>query len=84
MPAEKLAAVYAMSPVANERFTGMVNGTDGVTHSQSGWDPYEVWRTRLKRPSVATQENLLQMKVAATEQADETDDDQIDRDDIVQ
>ena len=84
MPAEELAAAYAMSLDANERFTGTVNRPDSVTHSQSGWDPYEVWRTRLKRPSVATQENLLQVKVAATEQADETDDDQIDRDDIVQ
>jgi hypothetical protein len=56
MPAEELAAVYAMSPVANETFTGMVNRPDSVMHSQSGWDPYEVWRTRLKRPAVATQE----------------------------
>ena len=84
MAAEELAAVYTTSPVANERFTGMVNHPDSLTHAQSGWDPYEVWRTRLKRPAVATQENLLQVKVAATEQADETDDDQIDRDDIVQ
>lgn len=56
MPAEELAAVYAMSPDANERFTRTVNRPDSLTHSQSGWDPYEVWRTRLKRPAVATQE----------------------------
>lgn len=56
MPAEELAAVYAMLPVANERVTRMVNRPDSPTHSQSGWDPYEVWRTRLKRPSVVTQE----------------------------
>jgi hypothetical protein len=56
MPAEELAAVYAMSPDANERFTGTVSRPDSLTHSQWGWDPYEVWRTRLKRPSVATQE----------------------------
>ena len=70
--AEELAAVYAMSPVANARFTGMVNRPVSLTASQSGWDPYEVWRTRLKRPSVAAQEReplLLPCEARAAAQA---------------
>ena len=69
--AEELGAVCAMSPVGNDGFTGMVNRPDSLTHSQSGWDPYEVWRTRLKRPSVATQERgpLLPCEARAAAQA---------------
>ncbi len=43
-----LAAVNGMSPAATEEFTGMVNGLDRLARPQSGWDPYEVWRTRVK------------------------------------
>ena len=31
-------------------------GSTAEPRPQSGWDPYEVWQTRLKRPSIATQE----------------------------
>ncbi|TLZ44836.1 MAG: PAS domain-containing protein [Gammaproteobacteria bacterium] len=37
-----------MSPATNEEFTGMVNGLARLARPQSGWDPYEVWRTRVK------------------------------------
>jgi hypothetical protein len=43
-----LAPVNRMSPAAKEEFTEMVNGLDRLARPQSGWDPYEVWRTRVK------------------------------------
>jgi hypothetical protein len=50
------AAVYRISPAANEQFTGRVNGLDRLARPQSGWDPYEVWRTRVKGVSTVMQE----------------------------
>ena len=47
-----LAAVNGMSPAAKEEFTGMVDGLDRLARPQSGWNPYEVWRTRVKSPPV--------------------------------
>ena len=46
--AEGLAAAHRMSAAANEEFTAMTNGLERVARPQSGWDPYEVWRTRVK------------------------------------
>ena len=43
-----LAAAHRTSPAANEEFTAMKDDLDGVPPPQSGWDPYEVWRTRVK------------------------------------
>jgi hypothetical protein len=57
--AEGFAAVNRMSPAAKEEFTGMVNGLDGLARPQSGWDPYEVWRTRVKGASAVMQEREL-------------------------
>ena len=54
--AEGLAAAHRISPAANEEFTGMADGVDWVARRQSGWDPYEVWRTRVKGPSGVMQE----------------------------
>jgi len=51
-----LAAVYRKSSAAEEEFTGMVNRLDRLARPQSGWDPYEVWRTRVKVSSGVTQE----------------------------
>jgi hypothetical protein len=42
------AAGTRIPPAANEEFTGTVNGLDRVERPRSGWDPYEVWRTRVK------------------------------------
>jgi hypothetical protein len=47
-----LAAVYRKLRAAKEEFTGMVNGLDRPARPKSGWDPYEVWRTRVKSPPV--------------------------------
>ncbi|HJX22312.1 MAG TPA: hypothetical protein VJ454_15045 [Steroidobacteraceae bacterium] len=45
--ADGLAAAHEMLPAANEEFTAVANGLDGVAGPR-GWDPYEVWRTRVK------------------------------------
>jgi hypothetical protein len=50
--AEGLSATQPVAPAANEEFAGNDNAIlDIVTHSRSGWDPYEVWRTRVKATS---------------------------------
>jgi hypothetical protein len=54
--AEGLAAPHGMSPAANEEFTEMVPGLDWLARPQSAWDPYEVWRTRVKVSSRVMQE----------------------------
>jgi hypothetical protein len=54
--AEGLAAVYRRSPAANEEFTAMGNALDTRARPESSWDPYEVWRTRVKAASTVMQE----------------------------
>lgn len=51
-----LPAVHRITPAANEDFAGMANGMDSLVRPQPGWDPYEVWRTRVKVSSGVTQE----------------------------
>ena len=46
-----VAAAHRTSPAANEEFTAMKNGVDGVARPQPAWDPYEVWRARVKASS---------------------------------
>ena len=56
--AEGLPARQRLTPAANEEFGGSGNDLDRGdldshvldTHAspRSGWDPYEVWRTRVK------------------------------------
>jgi hypothetical protein len=54
--AEGLGAAYWKLPAANNEFTEMVNGLQRLARPQSGWDPYEVWRTRVKGFFAVTQE----------------------------
>jgi hypothetical protein len=54
--AQGLAAARRMPPAANEEFTAMANALDKVARAQSGWDPYEVWRTRVKGSASVMQE----------------------------
>jgi hypothetical protein len=54
--AQGLAAAHRMSPAANEEFTAMANGLDRVARVHLSWDPYEVWRTRVKESSTVMQE----------------------------
>ncbi|MGH8306366.1 MAG: hypothetical protein ACRETG_12235 [Steroidobacteraceae bacterium] len=52
--AEGLSADRHVTAAANEDFTGMVSRREGATAKRpAGWDPYEVWRTRVKGPSKA-------------------------------
>jgi hypothetical protein len=46
--AEAPGVAYRVSPPANEVFTEIVKGPDRLSRHQPGWDPYEVWRTRVK------------------------------------
>jgi hypothetical protein len=56
--AEGFPARQRLTPAANEEFTGIVNDLsrpelgrrdlDRLATPRSGWDPYEVWRTRVK------------------------------------
>jgi hypothetical protein len=54
--AEELAALYGMSPAVNEEFTEMGNRPARLVRPQSGWDPYDVWHSRLKAPAIVIQE----------------------------
>jgi hypothetical protein len=54
--AEGLAAVSRVSPAANEERTGVANVLGRLARPLSGWDPYEVWRTRVKELYTVTQE----------------------------
>jgi hypothetical protein len=42
-----LVAPRVEAKAANEEFTGIVTRLDR-TQRESGWDPYEVWATRVK------------------------------------
>jgi hypothetical protein len=46
--AQGLAELRRVSSAANEEFTATGNGLNGPDLAHSGWDPYEVWRTRVK------------------------------------
>jgi hypothetical protein len=48
--AEGPGVIYRVSPPANEDNPAMVTGVGSLLRPRSGWDPYEVWRTRVKGP----------------------------------
>jgi hypothetical protein len=37
---------------ANQEFSGAVSAAHGTAQTQPGWDPYEVWLTRVKAPAI--------------------------------
>jgi hypothetical protein len=41
---------------ANEEFHGAVSAVRGTAPAQSGWDPYEVWLTRVKAAALGKRE----------------------------
>ena len=43
-----LPAVHRITPAANEDFAGTADRLQDVFVRPQGWDPYEVWRTRVK------------------------------------
>jgi len=40
-----------VAAAANEDFNGVVSAARDGEHSDTGWDPYEVWLTRVKAPA---------------------------------
>jgi len=49
--AEEPGDALRKSPPANEECGAVANGAGTLTRPQPGWDPFEVWRSRVKRPS---------------------------------
>lgn len=57
--AEGLAAGQPVTPAANEEFTDAVETLETLerlVYTSTGWDPYEVWRTRVKATARASEE----------------------------
>jgi len=50
--AEGVPARQRLTPAANEEFNGAGHDLDRLATPRSGWDPYEVWRTRVKASAV--------------------------------
>lgn len=47
---EGIPVVHPEPVAANEEFAVSMNRRDVLAHER-GWDPYEVWRTRVRTPS---------------------------------
>jgi hypothetical protein len=47
---EGIPVVHPEPAAANEEFSAAMNRRD-VLARQRGWDPYEVWQTRVRTPS---------------------------------
>jgi hypothetical protein len=46
--AEGFPAGQQVTAAANEEFTEIVSGAERLPGTRRAWDPYEVWRTRVK------------------------------------
>ena len=53
--AEGFPADARESLAANEDFAGTEDDLELLTRTRSGWDPYDVWRTRVKNASGFTE-----------------------------
>ena len=51
LPAGPQGSVAANEEFGDEEFGDEVDGYAPLTRPPSGWDPYEVWRTRVKESS---------------------------------
>jgi len=54
--AEGLPASSQESVAANEEFAQPLDEYERVTGAMSGWDPYDVWRTRVKKDAAPERE----------------------------
>ena len=54
--AEGLPADSQESVAANEEFAGPLDDYERVAGSRCGWDPYDVWRTRVKKVAAPERE----------------------------
>jgi hypothetical protein len=55
--AQGLPAGQRLTPAANDEFASMASGLERL-EARPGWDPYEVWRTRVKGSSRAKRDPL--------------------------
>lgn len=51
--AHRASAAARLATAANEEFDMAADELDRLEYSRLGWDPYEVWRTRVKSCSRA-------------------------------
>jgi hypothetical protein len=49
--AQEPPAGRRVNAAANEEFNGVVSAARESARPQSGWDPYEVWLTRVRAPA---------------------------------
>jgi hypothetical protein len=54
--AQEFPTGHRVIAAANEQFSGVVSAVRGTAQTQSGWDPYEVWLTRVKAPALRKRE----------------------------
>jgi hypothetical protein len=45
-----------VSSPANEELNGVASAVGETAQTQAGWDPYEVWLTRVKAPALLKRE----------------------------
>jgi len=58
--AEGPAAAPVSSSAADEEFAATADGVDSLEeHAQPGWNPYEVWRTRVKESSESSESSSV-------------------------
>jgi hypothetical protein len=53
---QEVPAADRLAPAANEEFATPADELERLGYCRSGWDPYEVWRTRVKSSSRAKTE----------------------------
>jgi hypothetical protein len=58
--AKGLAAAGRISSAANEEFAATADAVGGLEERpQPGWNPYEVWRTRVKESSESSESSSV-------------------------
>lgn len=58
--AKGLATAGRISSAANEEFTATADGVGSLEgRPQPGWNPYEVWRTRVKESSESSESSSV-------------------------
>ena len=56
---EELPADSRETIAANDEFADVSGEFERLVHSESGWDPYQVWRTRVKNTEVEREADPL-------------------------
>ena len=56
--AQEPPADRRVNAAANEEFDRVVSAARDGARPETGWDPYEVWRTRVRAPAQLKRERL--------------------------